>query len=199
MVHAKLDDTLRSMIRAYGFKQVDQSLKEVSLARLEDTLHSMIQQYGFEQVDRSLKEIGAGNHKFENSSRYATDTVDKVSVAKQGRKRTRATAPEYVEKMQLPSEKRLSVTELAGRFQDKSFLPTFGDIANFCQTYNIDEPASRSRASAIPRVFKFIATMEADEIQRMLDEGMFSGPARLGPIADAIRRNGRGQATASQV
>ena len=91
------------------------------------------------------------------------------------------------------------MTELAQRFHSKSFLPTFGDIANFCQTYNIDVPASKSRASAIPRVFKFIAAMEADEIQRMLDEGMFSGPARLGPIADAIRRNGRGRATASQL
>ena len=83
------------------------------------------------------------------------------------------------------------VVELAGRFQDKSFLPTFGDIANFCHFYQIDKPASKSRASAIPRVFKFIASMEADDVRIILDQGMFSGPSRLGPIADAIRRNGR--------
>ena len=198
MAHPKLDDTLRSMIRQYGFEQVDQSLKEVGLARLEDTLRSMIRQYGFEQVDQSLREIWGGDYTYDGSSRY-TSATNEVTVAKHERKRTRATAPEYVEKMQLPSEKRPSVTELATRFHDKSFLPTFGDIANFCQTYNIPEPASKSRASAIPRVFKFIATMEADEIQRILDEGMFSGPARLGPIADAIRSNGRGRAVASRV
>ena len=65
--------------------------------------------------------------------------------------------------MELPLEKEPAIVALANRFQDKSFLPTFGDIANFCQIYGIDEPASKSRASAIPRVFKFIASMEAKE------------------------------------
>ena len=70
-------------------------------------------------------------------------------------------------------------------------MPTFGDIRNFCQVYGIDEPASKSRASAIPRVFKFMATMSDEEVQGILDGGMFSGPSRVGPIADAIRANGR--------
>ena len=70
-------------------------------------------------------------------------------------------------------------------------MPTFGDIRIFCEVYGIDEPASKSRASAIPRIFKFIATMSSDEVQGILDDGMFSGPSRVGPIADAIRENGR--------
>ena len=98
---------------------------------------------------------------------------------------------EHVAKMGLPAEKGPAVAELAKRFEDKAFLPTFGDIANFCRIYGIEEPASRSRASAIPRVFKFIASMEADDIQRLVDLRHFSGPARLGPIADAIRNSGR--------
>ena len=83
------------------------------------------------------------------------------------------------------------VMELARRFDEKSFMPTFADIADFCCTYDIDEPMSKSRASAVPRVFRAIAAMEIEDVQMLLDYGAFSGPARLGPIADAIARNSR--------
>ena len=45
--------------------------------------------------------------------------------------------------------------------------------------------------SAIPRIFKIIATMDSSRTQAILDADMYSGPSKLGPIADAIRRNGR--------
>ena len=102
--------------------------------------------------------------------------------------------PEYVAKMDLPSEKKRGMAELAKRFEEKAFLPSFGDIRKFCRIYRIVEPASKSRVSALPRVFKFIATLETSDIQRILDDGLFSGPSRLGPIADAILRHGRGAA-----
>ena len=117
------------------------------------------------------------------------DDADKLAEPKKARK---PTATEYAAKMELADDKKTTITTLAERFECKAFLPTFGHVANFCETYGIDVPASRTRASAIPRVFKFLANeMEAEEVQRILDDGMFSGPSRLGPIADAIRRNGR--------
>ena len=61
------------------------------------------------------------------------------------------------------------------------------DIRNFCEAYGIEEPRSKSRASGIPRVFKFLVTMDVADVERMLDDRMFSGPAQLGPVADAIR------------
>ena len=165
-------------------------------ADLKDMLRSMVLKYGFEQVNDSLREVSVSGYRSERASRK-TRAPNRSAARKSGKRRPKSTAPQYVAKMELPSEKEPAVVELARRFQDKSFLPTFGDIANFCQTYDIDEPASKSRASAIPRVFKFIASMEADDIQRILNEGMFSGPSRLGPIADAIRRNGRARTAAN--
>ena len=47
------------------------------------------------------------------------------------------------------------------------------------------------RVAGIPRTFKFLITMQLTDIQRMLGDGMFSGPAELGPIADAIRGKAR--------
>ena len=155
---------------------------------LQDALHSMVLEYGFERVEKALREVRRRKRK----NKASTDAVTKARKTK-----PKVTAPQYVAKMKLQPEKMRSVVALAGKFQDKSFLPTFGDIANFCQTYGVAEPASRSRASAMPRVFKYIAGMEPTDIQRLLDEGLFSGPSRLGPIADAIRRNGRGGIVAS--
>ncbi len=152
-------------------------------ATLEKALRAMVEQYGFEQVERSLQEVGISG-KQPKGSQSDLRLHSKSGVAK-------ATATDYVVKMNLPSERLGAVAVLAERFKDKSFLPSFADIGNFCRAYGIDEPASKSRASAIPRVFKFIATMEPEEVQRILDDGLFSGPSRLGPIADAIRRNGR--------
>ncbi len=155
-------------------------------AKLKDTLRSMVSQYGFEQVDRSLREIGF-SYRQPDSSKPNSTPPDNGEATQPKKKRAKVTAPQYVAKMNLSSEKEPAAVELAKRFEDKSFLPTFGDIRNFCQVYGIAEPTSKSRASAIPRVFKFIAAMESDDAQKILDYGMFSGPSRLGPIADAIR------------
>lgn len=155
-------------------------------AILKETLRSMVIQYGFERVDRSLREIRISDPQLGNSDQsWTPNNNGKASNPK--RPRLKVTAPQYIAKIDISPESVSAVSELANRFEDKSFLPTFGDIRNFCKTYGIAEPVSKSRASAIPRVFKFIAAMEADDAQKILDYGMFSGPSRLGPIADAIR------------
>ena len=165
MTQSDLKDALRAMVLEYGFEHVSECLQEVRYS-------------GF-NGGKPWRKIGASNR----------STPAEASTGKH-----KTTAPEYVTKMGLPFGKHGAAVELAERFQAKAFLPTFGDIANFCQIYRIDPPASKTRANAIPRVFKFIASMEPNEIRRILDEGMFSGPSRLGPIADAIRRHGRASA-----
>ena len=157
---------------------------------LKDMLCLMVGRHGPEQVNRALREIVSA-HRRKNSNKAKVLSKNSAK-AKPGKKKT--TALEYVAKMDLPSEKRRGLAELAKRFEEKNFLPSFRSIREFCRIYEIVEPASKSRVSALPRVFKFIATLETSDIQRILDSGLFSGPARLGPIADAIMRNGRSAA-----
>ena len=111
--------------------------------------------------------------------------------------RPRLTASEYVVKMDVAEDRRQWLTEVAGQFDAKSFLPTSGDVRRFCGMYGVPAPGSMARGSAIPRVFKFIGKMARDEVSEMLDSGMFSGPAQLGPIADAIRDAGRARRSGS--
>ena len=162
----------------------------MSQTDLKVALHDMVQQHGYELVHNELHQLIVAKP----VAVADFDALTPASKTSNGQKSTgkpKATAPQYVSKMDLSIDKEPLVTEIAERFQEKSFLPTIGDIGNFCQIYGIDLPASRTRANAIPRLFKFIAAMEAADISRLLNDGAFSGPSRLGPIADAIRRNGR--------
>ncbi|MDE0220275.1 MAG: hypothetical protein OXJ90_13500 [Spirochaetaceae bacterium] len=156
--------------------------------KLRAALRSLVSRYGFEQVDRSLREIRMAATGPDRPKEHSED-----ATAPRGPKTVRhpISAQEYVAKMDHEPGKLGVISEVAKRFEEKSFLPSFGDIRNFCQVYGIDEPASKSRASAIPRVFKFIATMSYEEVLELLHDEMFSGPSRVGPIADAIREIGR--------
>ena len=100
-------------------------------------------------------------------------------------------ALQCVARMELDEETRAVLVELAELFESKSFVPALGDVRNFYQIYRVDQPEPRSRRDAVVRVFKFMATMEIAEIRRIVTEGMFSGPSRLAPIADAIRSRSR--------
>ena len=153
-------------------------------------LLSIVEEHGFEKVEEYLQEIAVSERV---SAQPLASSAPSPVPTKRTRNRTRRkpSASQYVTRLDVSPDKAHLVNELATRFDGKSFMPAFNDAAEFCHIYGIEPPASRSRANVIPRVFKRIAALETDQIQRIVDGGHFSGPSRLGPISDAIRRNGR--------
>ncbi len=162
---------------------------------LGHALNALVAEYGFEQVRDCLH--GKWDLDCKITQPLPVNSRESANVSKV-RKRSRPTAPEYVANMELAPEKADTISQLAERFHAKSFLPSFGDVTNFCQHYNIDVPASKSRVGAIARVFKFLASMDPEDAREIADYQMFSGPSSLGPIADAIRRNGRARSSSSK-
>ena len=161
----------------------------MSETKLEAMLDPIVRRYGLDRVEQCLRQMelsGRQRNRSKHSSRSETAS-GRGSAAKSSTENKKVDAIEYADRMEISSEKRSAVSDLARRFENKSFLPTYRDIVDFCEMYGIDVPASRSRAGAVPRVFKFIVRMDVDDIQGILDKGMFSGPSRLGPISDAIR------------
>lgn len=150
--------------------------------KLDATLRRIVDEHGLGSVLEALGKIAS-------SDALANTSPADGGKAKPRRRKVKPkpTAPTYVAKMDLPADSRQAIADLADRFERKDFLPSFGSVAHFCAAYEIDAPASKTRASAIPRVFKFIAGLDAAEIQKISDSGMFAGPSRLAPIADAIR------------
>ena len=122
-------------------------------AKLKDALRVIVRQYGIEQVDRSLREIRRTGRQLKSSKQGKT-LLDNAEVTKPQKKRAKVNAPEYVVKMELSSEKEPIAVELAKRFEKKAFLPTFGDIRNFCQIYEIDEPCVQVSSQCHPEGFQ---------------------------------------------
>ena len=161
-------------------------------ASLRQELRSIIDQYGIDRVAQAFREVRSSSGQSKAAKQNRLPRSHGTHGTGSGKKSlTKVDVPEYVAKMDVPADNRWAIAELARRFQSRAFLPTFGDIRDFCAVYGIEEPKSKSRAGAVPRVFKFLAAMDAEEVKRIVHDELYSGPTRLGPIADAIRKNGR--------
>lgn len=150
---------------------------------LRVALMSIVQRFGVDEVENVLQELDTrtAGGKSPAAPRRHSARGDAAGG------RHRLTALEYVQKMDMSAERADVIRRAAKEFEQRTFLPTLGDIRSFCETYGIDEPRSKSRVGGIPRIFKFLTTMESAEVERMLDDRLFSGPVELGPIAEAIR------------
>ena len=157
--------------------------------RLRNTLRAMVEEHGILRVERALDDIRKATKGSTRSSRSSTGAIQDYTPRARQRKRAKITAAEYVSKLELPSETMRLLKRVAVKFEEKMFLPTFEDIRNFCATYGLDTPASPSRISAIPRIFKYLAKLAPHDIHTILQANSSSGPTRLAPIADAIRRS----------
>ena len=156
-------------------------------ADLRAALRSIVRQHGFDAVDRALQTMHRTEGKNQDKERK---NLDNRKLGKPEKRRP-VTALDYVLKMDLPPSKKAVLVKVAERYRNRSFLPTIGDIRNFHEIYRMEGRAPASRPAAVPKVFKFMAKMNEEDIEKILEGGAFSGPARLGPIADAIRATGR--------
>lgn len=151
---------------------------------LESKLRSLVRQYGFGRVVQALEGMQQASHTTRNCVSKSGSSVRMKSKSS----RSRPSASMYAAKMKLAPGKHGMVIELASRFEDKTFVPTIGDVRNFFLFYGIKSSRLRSRGSSMVRIFKALASMEETEIKRILEDRLFSGPSRMEPIADAIRR-----------
>ena len=146
-------------------------------------LRSMVEEFGFESVSRTLHEMEPDQVEMKTR---AVARPKRMRNSGSRNKRS-VSAVDYVRGMDIPTDRAKVIARAAEEFERRTFLPTVGDVRSFCEAYGIEQPKSRARASSIPRIFKFLLTVDAAEVNSILDDRMFSGPTELGPIADAIR------------
>ena len=152
---------------------------------LRGALGSIVGQYGFDTVAQALHEMKTAE--IGPNVRRETIAPRRIRRTRRGPSRRWRSAVEYVKAMEIPAERAAVVRRAAEEFERRLFLPTVVEVRSFCEAYGIDEPKSKSRANGVPRIFKFLVTLEAADLEKILDDRLFSGPAELGPIADAIR------------
>ena len=155
---------------------------------LHDELRAIVRRHGLDTVDRALREIRQAERR--DAAAWRAPSVRGPTRNRNGG-REKPNAVTCVGRMELPADRRSVLAEAATRYNDKAFLPIAADIRDFCENRRIPGTPPKSRAAAIPRLFGFMAMTEAGAVQEILDSGYYSGPSRLGPIADAIRELSR--------
>ena len=144
---------------------------------LTETLQVLVRRHGMSSVLHSLADIQASPE----------SPISSSSPRRTRNAASKSSAVDYVARMTLPPDKAEIMSRAAQRFEAGGFLPTIADIREFCRIHGVELGKSNSRASSIPRVFTFLAAMDTARVVQVLEEGAFSGPTRLAPIADAIR------------
>ncbi len=166
---------------------------------LRAALGSLVEEHGFRKVSRLLRELEAEDGRPQATRRRTAG--ERIALAAGASRRTRRpdsagprrppSAADAVGRLELTPVRARLLARVARAFDERAFLPTLGEVRRFAETYGMEAPRAHSRAAAIPGVFRFLATMDPPELERILDDGLFAGPTRLGPIADAIRRRAR--------
>ena len=171
---------LRILQKNFSAKPVCQR-RDLNMADdgLRDALGPIVERYGYASVNQALREMKSSRA----GNRRKNPRPENISSK---RKKRSLSAVEYVLKMDLPSDRESILVRAAEQFERRFFLPTIGDIRNFWSVYRIETQVPSSRAVGIPKIFKFMSSMDPKEVARILNAKAFSGPAKLGPIAEAI-------------
>lgn len=154
---------------------------------LQSLLITLIDEWGVDVVVDCLNElsVSAGGKNIAKSAKGDAGR-QKGRVAA----RERLTASLMVSRTSLPVDKKNLINILAERYDDKLFLPSSGDIRYFFEAYGEDVPNVRQRNDAFRMVLRLLSGMTESALRKIVDSGAHSGPARLGPLSDAMREVG---------
>lgn len=139
---------------------------------LDDLLRIMVAHWGADGIRRKLNQLA--------------EREDSRGERIAARMRIRS-ALAYAKAMNLAPEKKEIINKLADRFDNKSFLPTIGDLRNFLELQRVPAIRFKNRTAAIPIIMGLLAELSDTTLQKICEDARYAGPAQLGPLSDAIR------------
>lgn len=100
------------------------------------------------------------------------------------------TPVQMVDDLEIDQDRKAILIEIARSYESGSFLKTIGDVKRFLAVRGISTAKIKSRSSSFKAILPTLSNLSPDGLERELRRGANSGPARLGPLADAIRESG---------
>jgi hypothetical protein len=85
---------------------------------------------------------------------------------------------------------RETLLALAAKFDRKEFLPSVVDIREFLAMMGEESGGIKDRADGFRRLLPSFSQLLPDKLEHLVNSARYSGPARLGPLSDAIRSTG---------
>ena len=100
-------------------------------------------------------------------------------------------AEKLVAEIELPSEHRQLMVDLARRFDDGGAFPKLGDVRSFLLSHQQNATGLKSRIQGFKRMLPILSRMSPKGLELLIARSHHSGPADLGEISDAIRGAGK--------
>ncbi|MCV3239294.1 hypothetical protein [Mesorhizobium sp. ZC-5] len=147
-------------------------MKPSSNKILTKLLTLLIDEWGYDSVTRAL----------EGMNRSERQNVRRESVPSE-----RPTPTGMVLRQKLPKATKDLLLSVAGQYEAKRFLPTIADVRNFLEIRGARTGQFKQRPEAFRRVLEVLLETPHDRLDKIVQEGLRSGPSQLGPISDAIR------------
>ena len=154
--------------------------------QLDQKLEAIIGQFGYTEVQ---KRLDAANRRLnrlpmDSHSRHSDTLSNAVNRRKIHRKRD---AIDIVSSFDgIDSDKHDILTDLAQKFERKEFMPNIATTRMFLESVGEDTSRLKSRKQAVAKIFRALSALPDKRLRQIVERGSFSGPARLGPLADAI-------------
>jgi len=146
-----------------------------SKALLTKLLRMLVDEWGHDEVAAAL------------ASTNASDSLRSAeNPPRSSKKRVRLTATEQIERSALEGEQKEVLLQLAGRYDQKLFLPSVADVREFLIMMGVRPIDMKDRTQAFRVLLESLMRLPVARLQQLAQTALHSGPSELGPISDAI-------------
>ena len=146
---------------------------------LHNLLRTLVEEWGFDRVAADLEHFGGAPPPTAASPARRSGMRHPVIPA-------RGQAVAQVLRARLPPDQEAPLLVLAERFDNKTFLPSVADAREFLGMMGDDASTLKDRSAAFPLVLRRLRELTPAQIEAIAASPRFSGPARLGPLSEAI-------------
>jgi hypothetical protein len=152
---------------------------------LVELLQAMIREWGREAVLHAfdgLVEGAIGRESETLESSYRSD--------QKHRRSKKPSAVQLVGKTNQPEGRREFLMVIAAKYDEKRFLPTLGDVREFLAMTGDRKRPIKDRSEGFRLLLDSTKDLPLEQLEHLAASSVFSGPAQLGPLSDAIAASG---------
>jgi hypothetical protein len=142
-------------------------------------VRALVDEWGTSEVSLALSKVSMSSTGLESSTKSGLPRS-------RSKNRTKPSAVTQVENGDYLGVQRELLMNIALRFDQKDFLPSIADVREFLILQG-DRPGDlKDRRDSFRFVLKQMSQLPLDRLQQIATSSLHTGPARLGPLSDAI-------------
>jgi len=153
-------------------------------------LELLVAEWGYEEVQRVLAQVSEVYSAYRSGSAAREPVRRDASTTRKFSRSKRPTAAEYVAKLEPADRENKTLLEIASRFDRRDFLPSIGDVREFLAMQGHQPTEMKDRSEAFRRLLPVLQQLPAERLEGLANSAIHSGPAKLGPLSDAIKATG---------